>query len=448
VVFGIEIPEIDVALETLVQWLKIFAIAWGVALVVALLAQIRWLQRFVPDWLRNLSRIVVLAGAVGALTMAVLLGARFMIDAIEARPEVAEGPPLDVDLSSLDAAMLSLYLSMHQAELNQPASDDDSPVSFTVESGETAGAVAVRLEEEGLVVDGEVFRRFMTYHELDSTLQAGTYSLRANMTMHEIAEAMQEGGTNAKWVTFPEGWRLEQIAFWLEYQGIMRGDDFLAEARTAQYAYPWLAGRPPEASMEGFLFPDTYEIGPDVTPKQVVDMFAANFDARAAAEIAEQLPGKVLFDIGLGDYRPMTAYDIVTLASIIEREAVVDEERPIIASVYYNRLDPVYVEETALRLSSDPTIQYAKGYDPETDSWWNPMEPGEGQVIESPYNTFKVQGLPPGPIANPGLASILAVLNPADTTYLYFHAIGDGSGTHVFASTLEEHLANQEQYQP
>ena len=122
------------------------------------------------------------------------------------------------------------------------------------------------------------------------------------------------------------------------------------------------------------------------------------------------------------------------------------EERPIIASVYFNRLDPAYVEETALRLSSDPTIQYAKGLDPETGNWWNPMEPGEGQIIESPYNTFKIQGLPPGPISSPGLASIQAVLNPADTTYLYFHAIGDGS--HVFASTLEEHLANQEQYTP
>ena len=129
-----------------------------------------------------------------------------------------------------------------------------------------------------------------------------------------------------------------------------------------------------------------------------------------------------------------------------DKSSRASSERPVIASVYYNRLDPVHVEETALRLSSDPTIQYAKGYDPATDNWWNPMLPGEGQTVESPYNTFKVQGLPPGPICSPGLASILAVLNPADTDYLYFHAIGDGS--HVFASTLEEHLQNQEQYAP
>jgi UPF0755 protein len=169
----------------------------------------------------------------------------------------------------------------------------------------------------------------------------------------------------------------------------------------------------------------------------------ANFGTRAAFEIEGRLAGKTIFDLNLGAYRPLTLFDVVTLASVVEREAVLEEERPIIASVYLNRLDPAYIEETALRMSADPTIQYAKGLNPETGLWWNPMEPGEGLTLESPYNTFKVQGLPPGPICSPGLASILAVLNPADTAYLYFHAIGEGQ--HVFASTLEEHLRNQEQ---
>jgi UPF0755 protein len=122
----------------------------------------------------------------------------------------------------------------------------------------------------------------------------------------------------------------------------------------------------------------------------------------------------------------------------------VPEERPIIASVYFNRLDPSYRDQAAYRLSSDPTVQYAKGLDPQTGNWWSPMLPGEGQTVDSPYNTFRIQGLPPGPICNPGLASIQAVLNPAQTTFLYFHTVGDGS--HVFASTLEEHLSNQQKY--
>jgi UPF0755 protein len=286
----------------------------------------------------------------------------------------------------------------------------------------------------------------MTYHGLDVSLEAGTYSLRPNMTMHEIADALQHGGADTVTITVPEGWRVEQTAWLLEQQGLMRGDDFLAHARTAQHDYGWQAEWPSDASLEGFLFPDTYELPAESTPANLLDLMLATFDARVALEIEGRLAGRMIFDLELGDYRPMTVYDVVTLASIVEREAVIDEERPIIASVYYNRLDPAHVEETALRLSSDPTVQYAKGYDAQTDNWWNPMLPGEGQTIESPYNTFRVQGLPPGPICSPGLASILAVLNPADTDYLYFHAIGDGS--HVFASTLDEHLQNQEQYAP
>jgi len=335
---------------------------------------------------------------------------------------------------------------MHQAELNQPAGDDPTPATFVVEPGETAAGVATRLEEAGLVVNGEVFRRFMTYQGLDVSLEAGTYSLRPNMTMHDIALALQQGGTDAVSITIPEGWRLEQVGWVLEQQGLMRGDDFVAQARTGEYPYAWLAGRPAGASLEGFLFPDTYQLAQDATPGSVVELMLATFDRRVAPEIEGRLSGKSIFDLALGDYRPMTIYDVITLASIVEREAVIAEERPIIASVYLNRLDPVHIEETALRLSADPTIQYAKGFDSATGNWWNPMLPGEGQTVDSPYNTIMVQGMPPGRICSPGLASILAVLNAANTDYLYFHAVGDGS--HVFAATLEEHLQNQEQYSP
>ena len=306
--------------------------------------------------------------------------------------------------------------------------------------------VRLRLEEEGLVVNGEVFRRFMTYQGLDRSLEAGTYRLQATMTMHDIAQALQHGSADTVTVTIPEGWRMEQVAWLLEQQGLVRADDFLAHARTAQYDYPWLADRPPGATLEGFLFPDTYELPVETSPAAIIDLMLSNFDAKAAPGITTRLAGRQLFEVQTGQYRPMTLYDVIILASIVEREAVVPDERPIIASVYYNRLDPAHVEETALRLSADPTVQYAKGYDPQTGNWWNPMLPGEGQTLDSPYNTFKVQGLPPGPICSPGLASILAVLNPARTDYLYFHAIGDGS--HVFASTLEEHLKNQQQYSP
>ncbi len=433
-------------MSSLLLWVRVAAFVWVGALAVVLLAEIRPLQRLIPDWLRNLSRVAVLVGTVGLLTATVVFGVSIMASSLEARAETVGGPELNLSFDSPNSFFLSLYLSTHQAELNQAVSDDPTPVTFLVEQGVTATEVSRRLEEAGLVVDGEVFGRFMTYHGLDVSLEAGTYSLRPNMTMHEIAEALQHGGADTVTVTIPEGWRMEQTAWLLEQQGLMRGDDFLAHARTARQGYDWQAEWPPDVSLEGFLFPDTYELPAESTPANLVDLMSSTFDARVAPEIEGRLAGRMIFDLEVGDYRPMTVYDVVTLASIVEREAVIDEERPIIASVYYNRLDPTHVEETALRLSSDPTIQYAKGYDPETGDWWNPMLPGEGQTIESPYNTFKVQGLPPGPICSPGLASILAVLNPTDTDYLYFHAIGDGS--HVFASTLDEHLRNQEQYAP
>jgi len=434
-------------LDSLILWVKIAAVAWMGALAVILLAEMRWFQRLIPDWLRNLSRLLVVVGTVGVLTMTIIFAGRMLVSAMQVQAQSGgDGSTLDLSFDSPNSFFLSAYLSMHQEELNQSVSDDPTPVTFVVEPGETATGVAAKLEEEGLVVSGEVFGRYMAYHGLDVSLEAGTYRLRPNMTMHEIGDALQHGGADAVTVTIPEGWRMEQVAWLVEEQGVMRGDDFLAYVRTAIYDYPWLAGRPQGASLEGFLFPDTYELPTEASPANLVDLMLATFDARVAPEIEGRLLGKTIFDLNLSDYRPLTLYDVLTLASIVEREAVLDEERPIIASVYFNRLDPAYVEETALRLSSDPTIQYAKGLDPDTGSWWNPMLPGEGQTIDSPYNTFRVQGLPPGPICSPGLASILAVLNPADTDYLYFHAIGDGS--HVFASTLEEHMSNQEQYAP
>ena len=365
-------------MSSLLPWLRIAALVWVGALLAVLLSEVRGVQRLIPDWLRSLSRLVVLVGTVGALVLAVLFGAQLMTDALQAREASESDATLDLSFESANAFLLSLYLSTHQEELNATVSDDPTPVTFVVELGETATDVAMRLQEEGLVVDSEVFRRFMTFHGLDVSLEAGIYTLQPNMTMHDIAQVLQEGGSNAVRITIPEGWRAEQIAWLLEQQGLVRSDDFMAQVESAEYDYPWLAGRPPGGSLEGYLFPDTYELAPDVTPAAVTDLMLSTFDVRVAPEIEGSLAGRTLFDLELASYRPMTVRDVITLASIVEREAVLPEERPIIASVYFNRLDPAYIEETALRLSSDPTIQYAKGYDPETQSWWNPMLPGEG----------------------------------------------------------------------
>ena len=155
----------------------------------------------------------------------------------------------------------------------------------------------------------------------------------------------------------------------------------------------------------------------------------ANFDRRFTPEMRQ-----------MAAERRMTIYQVVTLASIVEREAVIAEERPIIAGVFLNRL------AKGMTLDACPTVQYALGYQEETGQWWKtPLSLEELDQVNSPYNTYLHPGLPPGPICNPGLASILAVLQPAETDYLYFLAKGDGS--HAFAKTFEEHLQNRQRYQ-
>jgi len=143
---------------------------------------------------------------------------------------------------------------------------------------------------------------------------------------------------------------------------------------------------------------------------------------------------------GMASAQGLTLYDVLTLASIVEREAVVPEERPLIATVYLNRV------QQGMYLNADPTVQYAMGYQPETGQWWKtPVTLEEYENVNSPFNTYLYPGLPPGPIASPGASSIMAVLQPAQTSYLYF--LGRGDGSHIFAETYEEHQRNLEIYQ-
>jgi UPF0755 protein len=193
--------------------------------------------------------------------------------------------------------------------------------------------------------------------------------------------------------------------------------------------HPLLADRPAGASLEGYLFPDTYRLPAQATPEDLLTRMLDNMQGR--------LP---IGWEGMGSAQGLTFYELLTVASIVEREAVVPEERPTIASVYLNRL------QEGMYLQADPTVQYAMGYQPETGQWWKtPVTLEEYENVNSPYNTYLYPGLPPGPICSPGADSILAVLQPAQTPYLFFVARGDGS--HVFAETLEEHERNIQLYQ-
>lgn len=335
---------------------------------------------------------------------------------------------------SLSDAALAVYLRANEEKLARPAGTDRTPVLFTIEPGESVTSVARRLETAGLITDAELFRRYLRYHRLDVGMQAGQFRLAPSMTMMEIALRLQRGQVPGVLVTVPEGWRAGQIADALERSGVMNSQAFLREVEAGAAAaaalgdYPFLADLPTGASLEGYLFPDTYELPEHATPEEVLRRMLDNFDQKVTPLLASTPHPDGL-----------NTHQVLTLASIVEREAVIPEERPLIAGVYLNRL------RRGMRLEADPTVQYAIGYQPATGQWWKtPISLEEYAAVDSPYNTYLYPGLPPGPICNPGLDSIRAVLQPQESEFLYFVARGDG--THVFARTFEEHARNVRRY--
>jgi len=339
-------------------------------------------------------------------------------------------PGTRVDLSSLEKTLLGIYLNFRRQEIDTPPSTDDTPIPFTIQPGENGATVAMRLERQGIIQDAELFRLVLRYWGVDAQIEAGDYSLRRNISMPEVVSQLQHGRLRAKTVTIREGLRAEEIAHLLATEGLVEQEEFIHLVRDDAFHYDFLRDRPADApkTLEGFLFPDTYQFAVNISTTAVIDTMLRNFDQRVTIEMRQQA-------LAAG----LDLFEALALASIVEREAVVPEERPIIASVYLNRL------RRGMHLEADPTVQYAKGYDPQTGRWWPQLSLDELRTVDSPFNTFIHPGLPPGPICSPGLASIEAVLNPADTTFLFFHAKGDGS--HAFAETFEEHLENQRKYQ-
>jgi UPF0755 protein len=370
---------------------------------------------------KTIVRVVFFLATVAVLIFAGLFVYRFL------QRGMPSGSPVDIGLGEVPGAndvLIKAYLDTNAERLQQPAGDDDTPVTFVVYSGETATDIATRLQDAGLVSDAELFRRYVQYHGIDAKIEAGEFTLRQTMTIPEVAEALQKGRVAEQVVTIQEGLRLEQVAATVAEQTTISEAEFLALAtagwRTAGLSYGFLAEVPPDATLEGFLFPETYRLPEDATAMDLLTRMLDEFDARVTPEMRAAAAG-----------RGLSLYDLVTLASIVEREAVLDEERPSIAGVYHNRLRDGWL------LGACPTVQYAIGT---PDNWW-PQFTLEMTEVESPYNTYLNLGLPPGPICSPGLASFEASAYPADTDYYYFLAdCVKNDGSHLFAVTEQEHL--------
>ncbi len=335
--------------------------------------------------------------------------------------------PGNPDLNPAERALLAAYLSAHARDLDAPAGPDDSPVEYSVEAGATANTVAASLAEKGLVRDAQLLTYYLRYQGMDAHVEAGDFVLRQTMTLRQVAVALTDARAREVELRVIEGWRREQIAASLAAQPAFAGiaNDFLALTgpnSPRPGGYPFLASLSPGASLEGFLFPDTYLLRPNTSAATILDKMLADFQSRLPPGYEQQVAAHGL-----------TVYQAITMASLIEREAVVDDERPIIASVLYNRL------AAGQRLEIDASVQYGLG---QPGGWWPPLQGLDLHAVASPYNTYTIDGLPPGPIANPGLSSIKAVANPAQTNYYYYRALCDGSGRHAFAATYEEHVAN------
>jgi UPF0755 protein len=345
--------------------------------------------------------------------------------------------------------------------LTEPAAGTHDEVVFEVLSGETVALLAPRLQEGGFIESERAFLFTAIEAKLADDLQAGLFLLRGDMTPSEVVTALVEAKVVVTTVdvTFREGLRLEQIV--AKLQTVASGVDPLAFHELASKPtaglladYPWLE-LPEGASLEGFLYPATYTL-----------VTAANggpFEVTTADRLVRMMLDKFHNAVGetrmnIPEARGLTFFEILALASIVEREAVLDEERPLIAGVYQNRLDGKGGSKTIL--NADPTVLYAADTmqlrNLPFDEWqnyffWSVPEGGLANVQVSDdlqgYQTYQNRGLIPGPICTPTVASIDAALEP-DTTdgYLYFLAIPDESGQHVFAKTLAEHNANKKKY--
>lgn len=285
---------------------------------------------------------------------------------------------------------------------------DKSPHLFVVKPGEGVREIANNLKDEGLIRNPVAFFLIVKQLNLDNKIQAGDFRLSKNMNTQTIAENLTHGSLDI-WVTFPEGVRAEEIA------------DIL-ENKIPTYDESW---RTELTKYEGYLFPDTYLIPTDATVDQVISIMTNTFNQKY-----ETVNGP--------RQNTYSKEELVNIAAMVEREALFDEDRPLVASVIFNRL------EINMGLNIDATIQYALGYQENTKKWWKRGLTQADLRYKSPYNTYLHAGLPPTPIANPGLGALQAVADAPDTPYLYY--ISDAQGHNHYARTLAEHNANINKY--
>lgn len=292
-----------------------------------------------------------------------------------------------------------------------------------IRSDMTAADIADEMYDHGYIANPVWFRVMTQVTGQAGSLKEGEYSIDSSMSLQQILAKLTSGKSEADRLVIPEGYTVWQIAKRVAEKGNISEEAFLAAAKNSQLLYPYMNGnRNVTFPTEGFLFPDTYFVPNDATAEDVVRMMLKNFDEHLTSDMKQQIAAK-----------QMSIYQFVTLASLVEKEAKYEEDRPLISSVFLNRLNQ------HMKLQSDASISYAMG------SHKAAYSIAETQY-DSPYNTYMYEGLPPGPIANPGMACMHAILQAPSTSYLYF--VADGEGHNYFSTTYEEHMKNVQEHMP
>jgi UPF0755 protein len=305
------------------------------------------------------------------------------------------------------AAVIFVFVSLWWNNgLSAVDSHDKSQKFFVIPKGTAIRTVGNELKSQKLIKDPVVFFIYIKLNNLDHDIQAGSYRLSSSMSLPQIMETLGHGTVDI-WVTIPEGLRSEEIAA-------------ILKESIPTYKPEWIERL---SSEKGYLFPDTYLIPRDATIDSIITLLENNFY-------------KKVMTVGLTKDSPHLN-KIVTEASLIEREAKFEEDRPYVASVLENRL------AIGMALQIDATVQYVTGYNQTTKKWWNQPAPYQLKV-SSPYNTYINTGLPPAPICNPGLSAIQAAVNPKDTNYIYY--VNDSKGKLHFAENLSDHNKNIQKY--
>ncbi len=297
--------------------------------------------------------------------------------------------------------------------------DNPSDVKVIIPSSSSTTKIANILYENGLINNQLIFKYQVKSKGAGGKLKAGEYTLSTGMTLDTIIDSITKGGRSQNTVRFtiPEGYELRQMAEKLSEEGIVDKDRFLqlvSDKKNFEDKYTFLKELNDKQSLEGFLFPSTYEIFIGATEEEIIGKMLNEFEKVYKKDVEPKLKE---FDLTLNE--------VITLASIVEREGKVDDERPLMSGVFHNRL------KKGMMLQSCATVQYILGERKEVLT-------NADTKIESPYNTYINTGLPPAPIASPGEASLIAAVNPDDTDYLFFVLTGDG--THTFTKTYQEHL--------